>query len=210
MEFPSWIVDVSAVPGVLLPSVSVPIGDPRPSTERLSVLCAQGYAFVRVTLDAPLLSGVCRRALQSCCALGILLLRDSVDVSAVPGVLLPSLRQSRRSPSLIARRSLPPSSQRRSHAPAPEPEPATAPAPETPVDPELEKRKARAARFGIPLVEQPAPKPAKVPTEDDEKLKARAARFGTSKEPESKKRSAPAVDPEEAERRRKRAERFGL
>ena len=46
--------------------------------------------------------------------------------------------------------------------------------------------------------------------QDPEKLQARAARFGAALE--TKKRAAPAetADPEEAERRRKRAERFGL
>lgn len=50
--------------------------------------------------------------------------------------------------------------------PAPEPQlesttnPATIPAdPAAPEDPELEKRKARAARFGIPLVEPKLPQP---------------------------------------------------
>lgn len=45
--------------------------------------------------------------------------------------------------------------------PAPAEQPAAEPAAEAPVDPELEKRKARAARFGIPLVEQPAKPPPK-------------------------------------------------
>ncbi|KAH7922378.1 hypothetical protein BV22DRAFT_1106669 [Leucogyrophana mollusca] len=108
------------------------------------------------------------------------------------------------------------------------------------VDDELAKRKARAERFGVPLVEpkklrQPqakkgAPPQAKTNStaasdrhsdifqQDPEKLKARAARFGTSKpanEPSPKsgqKRAAPVeeVDPEEQEKRRKRAERFGI
>ncbi|KAF7362021.1 hypothetical protein MVEN_00547300 [Mycena venus] len=87
---------------------------------------------------------------------------------------------------------------------------------------ELEKRRQRAERFGIPLVETVAKPPTvkkskaaapaavavagKVPDQAAEKLTARAARFGTGQ-----KRSAPSeeVDPEEQERRRKRAERFG-
>ncbi|KAH9972406.1 hypothetical protein BGW80DRAFT_1314186 [Lactifluus volemus] len=103
----------------------------------------------------------------------------------------------------------------------------------TPVDEELEKRKARAARFGIALVEPPKPKtkssPASPPTtspsktvDDPVKLKARSERFGVENPSQTKtapvsatsgrKRSAglsEEVDPEEQERRRKRAERFG-
>ncbi|KAH9949612.1 hypothetical protein B0H21DRAFT_727646 [Amylocystis lapponica] len=110
------------------------------------------------------------------------------------------------------------------------------------VDEELEKRKARAARFSIPLVEPVPPKaPAKTrvtqpdkkakisaqPVSDSpEKLNARANRFGldlapptlattpvnSKAESNGRKRAAPpieAVDAEELERRRKRAERFG-
>jgi len=98
-------------------------------------------------------------------------------------------------------------------------------------DEDLARRKARAERFGIPLVEpqkdapgptkgrRRQPKAAAVP-EDLEKLKARAEKFGTGKNPnatqaEGRKRKSIAganeeVDAEEVERRRKRAERFGL
>ncbi|KAJ8488896.1 hypothetical protein ONZ51_g3238 [Trametes cubensis] len=105
-------------------------------------------------------------------------------------------------------------------------------------DEEAEKRKARAARFGIPVVEPKAApaqkngkaasngKPAKTAAalgEDAEKLAARAARFGTqvasteaaksNGTANGKKRSAPPsehVDEEELARRKKRAERFGI
>ncbi|KAI6107335.1 hypothetical protein EV401DRAFT_2240881 [Pisolithus croceorrhizus] len=95
------------------------------------------------------------------------------------------------------------------------------------VDDELEKRKARAARFGIPLVEPTRPpqhqarqvsqtKQAGQLPDDPERLRKRAERFGVSNTPvqptkAGSKRAAPAeeVDAEELERRRKRAERFG-
>lgn len=91
------------------------------------------------------------------------------------------------------------------------------------VDEEAEKRKARAARFGIPLVE---PKvevhilPSNISstiahaTQEATKRKARGERLGapTEKPNKNKKRPAPAehLDPEEIERRRKRAERFNV
>ncbi|KAG6857246.1 hypothetical protein H0H87_007079 [Tephrocybe sp. NHM501043] len=99
------------------------------------------------------------------------------------------------------------------HPEDPKPEPSIAVPPTTataaPVD-EAEKRRLRAERFGIPLVEPPKLRAAapqkRSPFDDPAKIATRAARFGATQ-----KRPAPAesVDPEEEERRRKRAERFG-
>ncbi|KAJ8507912.1 hypothetical protein ONZ45_g9756 [Pleurotus djamor] len=96
---------------------------------------------------------------------------------------------------------------------------APPPADATPsADPELDARKRRAERFGIPLVEPKAPKPKKEKVVkspagvDPEKLKAREARFGkaaATTKTTPQKRAAP-VDPEEEEKRKKRAERFGI
>jgi hypothetical protein len=134
-------------------------------------------------------------------------------------------------------------------APVPADTPATEPVADTSatVDEELEKRKKRAARFGVPLVETPKshPSPAKrgsntprtaatrtavsdvrsyqllpyanrlmFALQEPDKLRARAARFGIIKHAApviGKKRSVEeAVDTEELERRKKRAERFGI
>ncbi|KAF9502019.1 hypothetical protein BDN71DRAFT_1438785 [Pleurotus eryngii] len=93
-------------------------------------------------------------------------------------------------------------------------------------DPDLEARRRRAERFGIPLVEvkkntaaknarqkgsAKQAKAAPVPAVDPEKLKARQERFGLQipTPPTAQKRSAP-VDPAEEEKRKKRAERFGI
>ncbi|KAG1771853.1 hypothetical protein EDD22DRAFT_862828 [Suillus occidentalis] len=96
--------------------------------------------------------------------------------------------------------------------PLPSPAPAPAAAP-TPIQSEEDKRKARAARFGMTYVEPISHQPKKAGDNSD-LLKARAERFGIVA-PVTKargKRTAPVenVDPEEQERRRKRAERFGL
>ncbi|RDB25425.1 SAP domain-containing ribonucleoprotein [Hypsizygus marmoreus] len=99
-------------------------------------------------------------------------------------------------------------------APIPDAVPATTVTTPSTEDLEAEKRRKRAERFGIPLVEAPKPRPARAPNasavpDDTKNLEARGARFGTNTA--TTKRPAPTenVDPEEAEKRRKRAERFG-
>ncbi|KZT63195.1 hypothetical protein DAEQUDRAFT_815788 [Daedalea quercina L-15889] len=104
-------------------------------------------------------------------------------------------------------------------------------APKSTDDEEFEKRKARATRFGLPLVEptNPSAEPRKAgknakwgpsTPDDPERLAARAARFGVvqpsvaqaAAQGNGRKRNAPpmeAIDAEELEKRRKRAERFG-
>ncbi|KAI6037861.1 hypothetical protein EDC04DRAFT_2604517 [Pisolithus marmoratus] len=115
-------------------------------------------------------------------------------------------------------------------SPAKTPVPLQQPPPAKPadnpavVDDELAKHKARAERFGIPLVEpkQPPQRQAEKvsqsgPVPDDpEKLKKRAERTGSANTPTQTvksglKRAAPVeeVDAEELERRRKRPVRFG-
>ena len=111
--------------------------------------------------------------------------------------------------------------------------PPTPPPTVTAIDSELEKRRKRAERFGIPFIE-----PKNPPTTDArlfpllmmslshvelqaaKKLEERAARFGIpagmpAPAPSNSKKNlkrpaaqADVVDPEELERRRKRAERF--
>ncbi|KAF8070253.1 hypothetical protein FPV67DRAFT_1008334 [Lyophyllum atratum] len=108
---------------------------------------------------------------------------------------------------------------------------------DTPVDgdTEAEKRRKRAERFGIPVVEPPIPRPPRAAAsqkrppldviacflrlphlthstqQDPEKLDARSARFGTTTTTAQKRRApAETIDAEEQEKRRKRAERFGV
>jgi len=94
----------------------------------------------------------------------------------------------------------------------------TADAPIINEDEEMEKRRLRAARFDIPIVEKKAEvQPKKkvrnekqpVTVDDPEKLKARAEKYGVSK-PQKRARSPAPVDAEEAEKRLRRAQRFGL
>jgi SAP domain-containing ribonucleoprotein len=69
-------------------------------------------------------------------------------------------------------------------------------------DDDLEKRRKRAERFGIPLIESSQLSAETVGLNNSaDKLKERAERFGTG--------SGDMMDAEEIERRRKRAERFG-
>jgi SAP domain-containing ribonucleoprotein len=105
---------------------------------------------------------------------------------------------------------------KKSEQPLPSPAPAAVapPAPAHAVQSEEDKRKARAARFGTTYVEPTQKQSKKAAGENSDLLKARAERFGTiaSVTKGRGKRTAPVenVDPEEQERRRKRAERFGL
>ncbi|KAG7090825.1 hypothetical protein E1B28_009907 [Marasmius oreades] len=90
------------------------------------------------------------------------------------------------------------------------------------VDPEEEKRRKRAERFGIPLVESKKARLAAQPPADSEALKARASRFGIKTDGTGKPLDTPQsghkrdlsateqIDPEELERRKKRAARFNV
>ncbi|KAF9264251.1 hypothetical protein L218DRAFT_987254 [Marasmius fiardii PR-910] len=129
---------------------------------------------------------------------------DEVAAAAKPAAKPDSTKSAVKSPSKAAA------------DPPPTPAPVETP---TPVDPEEEKRRKRAERFGIPIVES---KTASQPLVNSDKLKARATRFGIKTDDTGKrldtpqsslKRASPATeqaDPEEAERRKKRAARFGL
>ncbi|TFL01542.1 hypothetical protein BDV98DRAFT_604248 [Pterulicium gracile] len=86
--------------------------------------------------------------------------------------------------------------------------PAAAPAVTETGDEDLEKRRKRAERFGIPLVEKSATNGSSNPTATDERKKARAERFGIPAVAGVKREQNGEVNAEEEERRRKRAERF--
>jgi len=84
-------------------------------------------------------------------------------------------------------------------------------------DPEAEKRRKRAERFGIPLVEPHKPRPPRAqapqkrsPFDGPKKLEARAARFETVTAAQKRHAPTESIDVEEQEKRRKRAERFGI
>ena len=87
--------------------------------------------------------------------------------------------------------------------------PATAPAVNETADEDIEKRRKRAERFGIPFVEKPA-NGSNNPTTVDERKKARAERFGIPAVAGVKREQNGEVNAEEEERRRKRAERFQI
>ncbi|KAH8996542.1 hypothetical protein EDB86DRAFT_2919214 [Lactarius hatsudake] len=158
----------------------------------------------------------------------------------IPAPLASPMRNIPNSPAKPPPTPAPTNSQPMASPPKPTPVVSEIQAPAPAVDDELEKRKARAARFGIALVEPAKPKSAKTASEqtppksagavadvDPEKLKARAQRFATGKSEQQtgatpatapapaaggkKRRTAiEEVDAEEQERRRKRAERFGI
>ncbi|KAF5370836.1 hypothetical protein D9758_002069 [Tetrapyrgos nigripes] len=134
---------------------------------------------------------------------------NAEDVSAVPA-------KETEQPTAPSQPADPPASQP-DQAEKPSDPPAAPPT--TSEDPELEKRRKRAERFGIPLVEpkqnpqkKTNPKTTKTVNEDPDKLKSRAERFGASVGTDTLKRkqSEEVVDSDEQEKRRKRAERFGL